>query len=450
MKHRLHQTFERLLFSVPRVRHLLKQIEQAGRDVEKLKGQLGQATGEVEELKGQLGQAHSRIGKLQEENMTERGKIQELEKKLAAAQSQKIELATRRLDALDKIAALRAQEAELREKYEQLATGRRQEIAELNSRLQAQSELAANWQRLLLEQLNTGAFPGAVDGNHNLHREKPPTRTSHQRMTETAATLPIVSFVCQTRNKQARLSATIESVRKQAVDGLSEIIVGDLGSTDGTKEWLGDQADVKAVVLTHGTKATTSLDTLNVALGAAQGRWICLISDDTILEADCISEAISNSEELDTGEVFVGACAFFERYLPMEDRYYVQHTIGGMLRVGQGLFLREALEDVGFVDTAFADYEEALEDLSLKIWDAGYTITSSTRSFADRLMVEGTAQGNIEYGGESRKGQQLKQRWNGRFASLEFPGFFKEPYREYSDRADSETAREILRTLREK
>jgi len=79
-------------------------------------------------------------------------------------------------------------------------------------------------------------------------------------------------------NHIAFLPAALESVRAQTFRDY-EIIAIDDGSTDGSREWLQEQAGIKTI---FNEKNLGTYGALNVALRAASGDYIAILNDDDL------------------------------------------------------------------------------------------------------------------------------------------------------------------------
>jgi GT2 family glycosyltransferase len=193
-------------------------------------------------------------------------------------------------------------------------------------------------------------------------------------------------------NRKSFLVAAIESVRAEA-DIAAEIIVVDGGSSDGSLEWLVAQKDIITIVQhNRGEFRGNPIRRrswgyfMNLGFKAAQGRWVCMISDDCVLLPGALAAAVRRADELDSEDTPIGGVAFYFRNWPADQSYYVQETVGAKLMVNHGLYRREALEAVGFADEDHYVFYKADGDLSLRLWEAGFSIIDSPGSIVEHHM----------------------------------------------------------------
>ncbi len=92
--------------------------------------------------------------------------------------------------------------------------------------------------------------------------------------------MPRVSILLTCYQHMKYLPAALDSVRAQTYTDY-EILALDDGSTDGTREWLGEQKDLTTIFNREnlGTYAT-----LNIGLSRAQGELIAVLNDDDVWE----------------------------------------------------------------------------------------------------------------------------------------------------------------------
>lgn len=204
---------------------------------------------------------------------------------------------------------------------------------------------------------------------------------------------PLVSVVLGSYNRGQLLRHAIESVRDNAAFAKHEIIVIDGGSTDGSPEWLLQQKDVITIVQhNRGEYRGRPIERrswgyfMNLGFKTAQGKYVLMISDDCILLPDAIERGIEVFEARLASRKKVGGVAFYFRNWPGEREYYVQRTLGGKLMVNHGLFLREALEAVGWADEDNFVFYKADGDLCLRLWQAGYEIIDAPGAFVEHYL----------------------------------------------------------------
>lgn len=209
---------------------------------------------------------------------------------------------------------------------------------------------------------------------------------------------PVVSVVLGSFNRERLLKPAIDSVRRELAAISGEILVVDGGSTDGSIEWLLGQEDVITIVQRNrvtidgvAMRRRSWGGFMNIAFRAAAGQYILMISDDCLLLPGTISTALRRIEQANAAGLRVGGCAFYFRNWPEEPAYYVQRTLGGNLMVNHGIYVREALEAVGYADEDQYVFYKADTDLSLKIWQAGFHIIDSPGSICEHFLDPGEA-----------------------------------------------------------
>jgi len=203
----------------------------------------------------------------------------------------------------------------------------------------------------------------------------------------------LFSVVLGSYNRGSLLQHAIESVRENATFAKHEIIVVDGGSTDGSLEWLSRQKDVITIIQhNHGEFRGKPIERrswgyfMNLGFKAAQGKYILMISDDCVLLPNAVEQGINAFEKHLAQRQKIGGAAFYFRNWPSESDYYVQRTLGGKLMVNHGLFLREALEKVGWIDESNYAFYKADGDLCLRLWQAGYKIIDAPDAIVEHYL----------------------------------------------------------------
>jgi hypothetical protein len=125
---------------------------------------------------------------------------------------------------------------------------------------------------------------------------------------------------------------------------------------------------------------------MNLAFKAAQGKYVMMISDDCLVVGHAPVTALQHAEHLSRSGRKIGGVAMYYRDWPKERDYYVQRTLGGRLMVNHGLFLRSALEEIGWADETTYDFYKADGDMNLRLWEAGYEIVDCPGAFIEHYF----------------------------------------------------------------
>ena len=201
-----------------------------------------------------------------------------------------------------------------------------------------------------------------------------------------------ISVVLGSYNRRRFLKATIQSIRDNGISVPYEIIVVDGGSTDGSLGWLSRQKDIITIVQHNRGSFRGKLIQerswvyfINLAFKCAQGKFIVMISDDSLLIPGSIMNGLNHYERLRRQRRNVGAVAYYFRNWPEQQKYFVRTALGHKLAVNHGMFLRSALEDVGWIEEDQYQFYHADADLCLKLWQRGYEVVDCPRSFVEHF-----------------------------------------------------------------
>ncbi len=239
---------------------------------------------------------------------------------------------------------------------------------------------------------------------------------------------PIVSVVLGTYNRLPFLKATIASIRSSQLDLPYEIIVVDGGSIDGTLAWLVAQRDIITIVQhNRETIGETSRRKrswgyfMNLGFKCAEGRYICMISDDSVVYPDTIANGVSRFDQERKQGRRLGALAFYWRSWPEESNYRICRTLSDHVMVNHGMFLRSAVEEVGWIEEELYGFYCADGDLSLKLWQAGYEVEACEATLVEHFERAGTRMREANLSGAGKDWDAYTVRWSGTYFDPEKP-----------------------------
>lgn len=201
-----------------------------------------------------------------------------------------------------------------------------------------------------------------------------------------------ISVVIGSYNRLPLLKLCVEAVRKE-LEGLAyEIIVVDGGSNDGSVDWLCKQKDI-ITILQHNRgewKGETIQRRswgyfMNLGFKTAQGKYICMLSDDSLIVPGAIMNGYNLFEKKLNEGLNIGGVAFYFRDYPIRKKYAVAVNLGH-LYVNHGLYLRRALEDVNYISEDEYHFYFADTDLVLKMKGKGYECIPSPTSFVEHYF----------------------------------------------------------------
>jgi glycosyltransferase involved in cell wall biosynthesis len=230
---------------------------------------------------------------------------------------------------------------------------------------------------------------------------------------------PKVSVVIGSYNRRPLLELCIEAVRTELAAENFEIIVVDGGSDDGTVEWLTAQKDVISIIQhNRGEWRGKPIERrpwayfMNLAFKAAAGEYVCMLSDDSLIVPGAIRNGLATFDRRRGKGEKIGGLAFYFRDYPVRKEYAVAANLGNVY-VNHGLYLNEALAEVGYADEDYHFYF-ADTDLVLKMKQAGYKVVPTPTSFVEHYF-EATPelrQSNNDFRKQQDR-ERLLERWQG-------------------------------------
>jgi len=268
-------------------------------------------------------------------------------------------------------------------------------------------------------------------------------------------TTPVVSVVLGSYNRRAFLKAALESVRANGMDFPYEIIVVDGGSADGSLEYLIRQKDVITVIQhNRGVFRGKSIKPrswgyfMNLGFKAAQGKYILMISDDCLLVPGAIKNGVEQFEKMLLEGQKIGALAFYWRNWPEQKNYRVGLTLGDKKFVNHGLYLRSAIEEIGWFDENRYRFYHADGDICLRLWEGGFEVSDSPVSFVEHFV-----HANRKVRAENRTSQQndwkaYLERWTNVYYDPAKDNVGGWLYRDYIDPVQTAKSFPLLARLR--
>lgn len=254
-----------------------------------------------------------------------------------------------------------------------------------------------------------------------------------------------ISVVIGSYNRNKLLLECIEAIRNELSSIDYEIIVVDGGSEDGTVEWLTKQKDIISIIQHNrgewNGKPITKRSWgyfMNLGFKCAQGKYICMLSDDSLIVPGAIINGYEEAEALENQGRKIGGVAFYFRDFPVRKRFAVAVNVGN-LYVNHGLLLNDALKSVGYISEDEYSFYFADTDLALKIKANGYEIVRASNSYVEHYF-EATPELRNSNNDEKKEKDRLWliEKWAGKAYDQKDMGKYKKivGYWDYLDTED--------------
>lgn len=251
------------------------------------------------------------------------------------------------------------------------------------------------------------------------------------------------SIIIQTYNNLYNSIICLESIRDYTSSEPYEIIVIDNNSTDGTKEWLKHQWDIKSILNDKNTgfskgcnsgieQAEKENDILLLSSDVkVTPRWLenlktCLYSDDAIGAVSTVTNDCANYEGIavqykDMDEMISFA---FRNNISKPEKWEERSRLQGFCM----LIKREVIEKVGTFDEEFTLESFGCDDFCMRIINKGYKLMLCNDSFVynlEREVFEKDYKGSLK--AQIVNKQKFQEKWRGnsdlcRFAEKKIKG----------------------------
>ena len=209
---------------------------------------------------------------------------------------------------------------------------------------------------------------------------------------------PLVSILVVTHGGLAWTRLCLESIDRRTDWPRFEVVVADNASTDGTREWLGEEerrGALRAVMLPENRGFASGV---NAAAGTAGGSFLCLLNNDTIVTRGWLSSLVrhlerdaslgmvgpSTNEIANEARVEVGYREI--RHLEAWARAYTHGNAGRaeeipMLAMFCALLPRDVFDRVGPLDERFEIGMFEDDDYAMRLSVAGLRLAVARDSF---------------------------------------------------------------------
>lgn len=219
------------------------------------------------------------------------------------------------------------------------------------------------------------------------------------------------SIILLTYNKLEYTKICIESIRKYNRGKNYEIIVVDNNSTDGTREWLREQKDIKSI-LNDENKGFPAGCNQGIKI-AEKDNDILLLNNDTVIMPNSIFNlrmGLYSDKKVGAAGPVSNNVSYYQQITKTFDsfdgymNFALENNIPDFTReskrikiIGFAFFVkREVLDKIGLLDERFTPGNFEDDDLSFRIIEAGYEIKLCKDSYIHHF-------GSVSFGSEPNK-----------------------------------------------
>lgn len=150
---------------------------------------------------------------------------------------------------------------------------------------------------------------------------------------------------------------------------------------------------------------------MNLAFKAASGKYVCMLSDDCLIIPGAINNALQLFEQRLHDGIKLGGLAFYWRNWPKVQYYMVLLTLAGKMHINHGIYLKQALDEVDYINDCDYQFYYADGDLSLKLWKAGYCIEAAEDSYIEHYAHANMKVRKTNFYRERQDWQKYTEKW---------------------------------------
>jgi len=220
---------------------------------------------------------------------------------------------------------------------------------------------------------------------------------------------PALAVVLATRNRLPTLRQALASLIGR-IEAPHEIVVVDLGSTDGTRDYLASLSGIRVVSKDRPEGQATDLNPVFAALAA---RYTCWLSDDNVLLPGMLDTAVRILD----GHPDIGMVALKVKDMTgrqASDAYVGSVWPTGILNCNQGVLRTALFREVGFFDEAFKTYGID-PDITTRVLLAGqkvvFTRQVAIHHYRNHAAAPGAMQAQERRAGMERARQLYAQKY---------------------------------------